>query len=142
MLFQTSSHARHALRGQWRWPNFRPQELACKCGGRFCAGAYWHDPIMLDRLQDLRLRVCAPVCIASGHRCALWNAAVGGAPRSQHKRIAADIVLAGHDRHELLSAARKAGFAGFGLARTFLHLDCRAHGATWFYQGSQALWQI
>jgi len=25
----------------WRWPHFSPRELACRCGGHFCAGDYW-----------------------------------------------------------------------------------------------------
>ncbi|MEC7291128.1 MAG: D-Ala-D-Ala carboxypeptidase family metallohydrolase [Pseudomonadota bacterium] len=142
MLFQTSADARHALIDRWRWPNFAPEELACRCAGRFCAGAYWHDPVFLDRLQDLRQRMGAPIQITSGHRCALWNAAAGGAPRSQHKRIAADIALRGHDRMRLLDAATAAGFGGIGLASTFLHLDGRTRRATWFYEGSRELWQI
>ncbi|MEL6210487.1 MAG: D-Ala-D-Ala carboxypeptidase family metallohydrolase, partial [Pseudomonadota bacterium] len=76
----------------------------------------------------------------SGHRCDLWNAAVGGAPRSQHKKIAADIALAGHDRHKLKAAAERAGFSGLGLARTFLHVDRRCGPAQWFYKGSEAVW--
>lgn len=123
-----------------RWPNFRAHEFACKCGGRFCKGEYWHDPDFLDRLQAMR-NVLGPLVINSGHRCALWNAAVDGAPRSRHKTIAADISLMGHDRHAVLNAARSAGFNGLGLAQTFLHVDRRSIPATWYYgQKSRNLW--
>lgn len=38
----------------WRWPHFSPRELACRCGGHFCAGDYWHDEGFLDALEALR----------------------------------------------------------------------------------------
>ncbi|MEM7662039.1 MAG: D-Ala-D-Ala carboxypeptidase family metallohydrolase [Pseudomonadota bacterium] len=141
MLFETRRQARDALTRIWRWPHFSVQELGCRCGGRFCGGAYWHDEAFLDALEIMRTDVGAPLVITSGHRCPQWNAAVGGAPRSRHKTIAVDIRLAGHNRHELKAAAEHAAFSGFGLARTFLHLDRRALPAIWFYKGSEALWK-
>ena len=139
MLYRTAGAA------PWdaaRWPNFRAHEFACKCGGRFCAGEYWHDPGFLDALQSVRNET-GPLIITSGHRCALWNAQVGGAPRSQHKTIAADIALAGHNRHQLLRSVKRAGFTGLGLAQTFLHVDRRARPATWFYGAkSRHLWNL
>lgn len=126
--------------GEWRWPDFTPRELACKCGGRYCSGQYWHDPAFLDSLQAVRRVMGAPVLVNSGHRCALWNARVGGAPRSEHKRIAADIRLAGHAPGSLLGAAAQAGFGGFGFYRTFLHIDLR-RGPRWFGGAqAQAFW--
>ncbi|MEO1660915.1 MAG: D-Ala-D-Ala carboxypeptidase family metallohydrolase [Pseudomonadota bacterium] len=116
-------------------------ELACRCAGRFCRGAYWHDPVFLDRLQALREAVGEPLILTSAHRCPQWNAAVGGAPFSQHKRIAVDVLLQGHDRRALFGLAQQAGFTGFGLARNFLHLDRRGQSAIWYYQGSEAEWQ-
>lgn len=126
----------------WRWPHFKPAELNCRCGGRYCAGEYWHDPEFLDALETMREKIRRPLIVASGHRCALWNAAVGGAPLSRHKTIAADLVLAGQDRHRLLRAAEIAGFTGFGLGATFLHIDRRATPARWFYPGSETQWKI
>jgi len=114
-----------------RWPDFRPAELACRCAGRFCGGEYFHDPVFLDALQALRDRLGAPVAVNSGHRCAVWNAAIGGAPASEHKRVAADVRLAGHERAALLAAARDAGFGAFGFYCSFLHLDLR-RGRRWF----------
>jgi hypothetical protein len=116
-----------------RWPNFTAQELACKCGGRFCNGHYLHDEDFLDRLQDVRNTMNKPLRITSGHRCAQWNAVQGGAPLSMHKRIAVDIKLAGHDPRELLDAGVRAGFRGLGLHTGFLHLDRRQRPAVWTY---------
>ncbi|MHA7901210.1 MAG: D-Ala-D-Ala carboxypeptidase family metallohydrolase [Henriciella sp.] len=116
-------------------------ELACRCQGRFCAGAYWHGPGFLDRLQALRDEVAEPLHVCSGHRCAQWNAFIGGAARSRHKQIAVDLSLYGLDRHAVLRAARKHGFRGIGLAQSFIHLDRRQIPATWYYGRSRSAWQ-
>ena len=140
MLYSSAEKAHRALAADWRWRNFQIRELSCRCGGRFCDARYWHDPRFLDHLQALRAKVGRALVIRSGHRCTLWNAEIGGAPLSQHKRIAVDIALEGHDRRGLYTAAREIGFSGFGLARTFLHLDLRAQPAIWYYHGSKDLW--
>ncbi|GAB5459171.1 MAG: hypothetical protein Hens3KO_22010 [Henriciella sp.] len=142
MLFPNARDALQLLQPEWRWSHFSIAELACRCGGKYCHGSYWHAPDFLDRLEHLRADIGRPLVINSGHRCDQWNAAVGGAPLSQHKTIAVDIALKGHDRQALLRASKRAGFTGFGLARTFLHLDRRTRPAQWFYKGSQDLWQI
>jgi len=116
-------------------------ELACRCAGRYCDGDYWHDPAFLDGLEALRAAMNAPLRIDSGHRCAQWNAAIGGAPASMHLRIATDIALDGHDRPLILRAALQAGFTGIGLAVSFIHLDRRARPARWFFPASKASWQ-
>lgn len=141
MLYSSVYDAKAALGTTWRWPHFSVAELACRCGGRFCNGEYWHDAGFLDALEALRAEAGRPLIITSGHRCAQWNAAVGGAPRSQHKQLAVDIALRGHDRHALRAEAERLGFTGVGLARTFLHLDRRARPVRWVYKGAHELWQ-
>lgn len=140
MLYPTVLQARRQLRSGWRWPHFSVAELACRCGGRFCGGRYWHDPVFLDGLEASRSHIGGPLVLNSGHRCPGWNAAVGGAPLSQHKQVAADIQIGPYDRHRLLNGAIDAGFTGFGLARSFLHIDRRARPARWYYPGSEKLW--
>mgnify|MGYP001803481590 FL=1 len=142
MRFASAAHASEYLKPFWRWPNFSIAELACRCRGRFCDRAYWHDAAFLDQLQALRDEAGKPIIINSAHRCPQWNAYVGGAPHSRHKQLAVDIALAGHDRGELYRKSRTLGFTGLGLAQTFLHLDRRRLPATWFYSGSEKLWQI
>lgn len=124
-------------RAAWRWPHFTPQELACRCGGRGCRGAYWHDAAFLDALEALRKEMGRPLKINSGHRCAIWNAVVGGVPGSQHRRIAVDIALKGHDGRALVAAAERCGFTGIGIAKTFIHLDRRETPARWTYPGAE-----
>ncbi|MEM9224949.1 MAG: D-Ala-D-Ala carboxypeptidase family metallohydrolase [Pseudomonadota bacterium] len=141
MLYHSPAAARQDVSETWRWPHFTLRELACRCGGRFCRGEYWHAPDFLDALEALRADIGRPLIITSGHRCAQWNAAIGGAPLSQHKTLAVDIALAHHDRLALLAAAERHGFTGIGLARSFIHLDRRAVPARWYYKRSKSLWQ-
>ena len=133
MLFNKLSCAEGTLLRDWRWPHFSVRELACRCAGGFCAGEYWQNEAFLDALEVMRHAVGAPLVITSGHRCAGWNRHVGGARRSMHLTIAADISEAGHDRQCLLRAAKAAGFTGLGLGQTFLHVDRRAQPARWGY---------
>ena len=96
----------------------------------------------MDRLQAARSAAGRPFTILSGHRCALHNACIGGAPLSQHLRLAADISTRGHNRRALLSACREAGFTGFGYYQTFLHIDL-GRPRHWFGgQKAKALWLI
>lgn len=64
-----------------RWPHFAPADIACRCCGEIYI---W--PEALDTLERLRVAMNAPLNIDSGHRCALHNARVGGAPMSLHKK--------------------------------------------------------
>lgn len=119
-------HWRDAPWDPARWPNFTPRELACRGDGE-----YFHDPAGFDALQRLRDAMGAPIRVTSGHRSALHNARVGGAPGSAHLRFAADVALDGHDPQRLLAAAQEAGFRSFGFYQTFLHMD-RRPARRWF----------
>lgn len=117
-----------------RWPNFSAAELAC----RHCGAAYF-APDDFDALQALRDELGVPVVVNSAHRCALHNAQVGGAVRSQHRKIAFDVALAGQERERVLAAARAVGFTGFGFYGTFLHLD-RGRARTWVSRKGKEVW--
>lgn len=118
-----------------RWPYFTATEMAC----RHCGEGYdW--PEFMSRLVAARRDVGRPFHILSAHRCALHNARVGGAPRSQHLRLAVDIATHNHNREDLFPALRRAGFTGFGFYTTFIHADLgrRRH---WFgSKGAKQLW--
>lgn len=119
------------------WPSFSDSEMAC----RHCGETYRWPDFMLC-IQAARNDVGRPFHILSAHRCSLHNARVGGAPLSQHLRLAADISLRGHDRFELLAGCRRAGFTGFGFYNTFLHIDL-GRPRHWFGgQKAKDLWQI
>lgn len=120
----------HYSRAPWqpvRWPDFTPREVACRG-----TGEYFHDPVSFDALQALRDAMGAPVRLNSGHRSALHNARVGGAPLSAHLKFAADVALDGHDKRRLYDAARAAGFASFGFYQSFIHMDRRRPARRWF----------
>lgn len=119
-----------------RWPHFSRSELSC----RHC-GDYFHHPVFMDALQSLRYNLDRPLHILSAHRCALHNAAVGGAPLSQHLTLAVDISLQGHDRRRIVKAAKALGFSGLGYYYTFLHLDM-GRPRHWFgSRKAKELWQ-
>lgn len=115
----------------WRWPNFRPQEVACKDGSILI-----HAP-SLDKLQRLRSRLGAPLVIHSAYRSGQYNRRVNGAAGSMHLCARAyDVSMAGHDPHEFERHARAAGFTGFGFYRhqNFMHIDtgpAREWGDRW-----------
>lgn len=120
-----------------RWPNFSKAEMSC----RHC-GQLYEWPNFMDRLQALRYAMGCPLQILSAHRCSLHNAYVGGAPLSQHLKLAVDIALGQIDPGQLYHAARKHGFAGFGFYTTFLHIDL-GRPRIWFgSQKAKELWQI
>ena len=121
----------------WPWPHFTREEMAC----RHCAELY-HFPEFMDRLETARRLAGRAFHILSAHRCALHNARIGGAPLSQHLRLAADISLHNHNRHALLQACRRAGFTGFGFYTSFLHIDLGRPRQWTGSQKAKTLWQI
>ena len=134
MLDNLTLTSQHKL--SWPWPDFTRAEMAC----RHCGEGYdW--PHFMDRLQAARHDAGRAFHILSAHRCALHNARVGGAPLSQHLSLAADIALAGHDKGELLSACRQAGFTGFGFYTTFLHIDLGRQRHWFGNRRAKNIWQ-
>jgi hypothetical protein len=89
----------------WRWPNFSPEEIACRGTGKLLV----NEPA-LDKLQALRDRLGKPLIVNSAYRSPEHNRAVGGATRSKHMEGAAfDIAMANHDPHAFEAAARESG---------------------------------
>lgn len=120
-----------------RWRNFKPSDFECPCCGE---EYYW--PEFLDILQAARELAGIPFKINSGHRCALHNARVGGAPLSQHLNLAVDISVYSHNRQKILTACRDAGFNGFGFYQNMLHVDLGR--PRFWYSGEKAKqkWQL
>jgi len=121
----------------WPWQSFSRLEMSC----RHCGQGY-HWPDFMARLQTARDSVRRPFHILSAHRCALHNARVGGAPLSQHLRLAADISLRGHNRFDLRAACQQAGFTGFGYYTTFLHVDLGRSRHWYGNQNARKLWML
>lgn len=113
-----------------RYPNFKPEELCC-----FHCGLLMVNPKALTTLQQTRKLWKSPMVVNSGTRCAHYNGQVGGAPNSYHLRgMAFDIHMphswTGKHVASFLYYATVAGFRGFGLYKTFIHLDIGPH-RTW-----------
>lgn len=134
MLYQHYSQVPPEL---WKWSNFEPGEPNLHCPH---CGEFYLDVVAMDCLQLTRYELGRPIHINSGHRCPIHNARVGGAPLSEHKRIAFDISLVGHDRMDVLEAAKNAGFTTFGFYQTFLHADKRPGRRWWGGKAAQSAW--
>ena len=65
---------------------FDPDEMKCKCGGKYCDG-YPHEiqPLLMQILDRARRWSGHPIVIVSGLRCEEWNRIQGGVDHSQHK---------------------------------------------------------
>jgi len=105
----------------WRWPNFSPEEIACRGDGNIRI----NEPA-LDKLQSLRDRLGVPLIVHSAYRSPAYNRQVGGAKHSMHLQGAAfDISMANHDPVGFEAAARAVDFTGFGFypRQNFMHID-------------------
>ncbi|MBO6775858.1 MAG: DUF882 domain-containing protein [Marinibacterium sp.] len=118
---RTFRHFREVPDNLWRWPNFSPDEIACRGTGQLKL-----HPEALDKLQALRNRLRKPLIVRSAYRSPEHNRAVGGAKASKHMDgTAFDIAMANHDPVAFEAAARAVGFLGFGYypRSGFMHID-------------------
>lgn len=115
-------------------PHFHANEFRCKCKSRgldrddtWCHGEVWAHRDLVERLEALRARLGRPIVITSGCRCPRYNAHIGGARMSQHKRgTAADIVVQGRTPKEVARIARELGLFVIEYP-TFTHVDVREY---------------
>ncbi len=104
-------------------------EFACKHCGQLPVNGM--SPVLLQKLDELRERVGAPIYVTSGWRCAFHNHKVGGVSNSQHVQgTAADIVCNAVSVKQLAQLAAEVGFDGIGAYYLdgFVHVDCRDGG--------------
>jgi len=105
----------------WRWPNFSPEEIACRGDDTIRINEQ-----ALDKLQALRDHLGVPLIVHSAYRSSDYNRQVGGAKHSMHLQGAAfDISMANHDPVGFEAAARAVDFTGFGFypRQNFMHID-------------------
>jgi zinc D-Ala-D-Ala carboxypeptidase len=113
----------------WRWPNFTPQELACKADGSLML-----DEGFLDALERLRQACGFPLVSNSCYRSEAYNEtlkdSVAHDAHTQGKAI--DLRCYGEQAHIILKFAGRSGFTGVGIKQAgalegrFLHLDTAA----------------
>lgn len=122
------AHWRDAPVETWQWPNFSPEELACRGTGKLLI----HEG-SLDMLQELRTKLGKPLYINSAYRSPEYNEAIGGAAQSQHLvGRAFDVSLRNINPGVLCIRAERIGFTGFGEYSDFLHIDT---GLARFWRG-------
>jgi len=125
-------------------PHFNEDELRCKCG---CGMMEFSDEAV-QKLEDLRMTLGAPIRISSGYRCPFYNNRVsktgydGPHTIAEDDNITVDISVSGLRAHELLEAVDYLTFSGIGIKQTgahsgrFIHLDCLMSGSrpwVWSY---------
>lgn len=116
-----------------RWPNFSPEEMACRGTGELVI-----DEHAMECLQKLRTLLGRPFIVNSAYRSVAHNRRVGGAKASKHlEAIAFDISMSNHDPIDFEEKARKCGFRGIGHYApkdgryNFMHVDTRVKPARW-----------
>ena len=110
----------------WRyndWPNFDPDEFACKH-----TGIIQMDSHFMDKIQQLRSEVGFALFISSGYRDPSHPVEVKKRRPGVHTLgLASDISCDGQRAYDILAAAFKLGFTGIGVSQKgdgrFVHVD-------------------
>lgn len=111
------------------------------CHGNGCCSTTQINPLLVQRLDQIREHFNAPITISSGYRCPIHNRNIGGATKSRHAMgDAADIIVKGHTPREVAQYAESIGIKGIGLYETasdgyFVHIDVRDTKSFWYGQG-------
>jgi len=117
---------RDVKQSEWPWPNFTPEEMACRGSGELLV-----VPVFMERLQRLRAAFGRPMPVTSGYRTPAHNARVSstGTDGPHTTGRAVDIAVSGSDAFELVRLALACGFTGIGVRQRgawngrFIHLD-------------------
>lgn len=119
--------------------NFNLSEFHCKDGTEVPFEFYDNVQELANNLQVLRDYLGEPLYISgSGYRTPEHNAAVGGAPESQHLTASAADISAKNKTPKQLAAVieklikkGKLWFGGIGIYKGFIHVDIRKTKARW-----------
>lgn len=118
-------------------PNFSRAELECKCGK--CTPSRWVQRrlrVLAVQLERMRKELGGTLNVLSGYRCPAYNAAIGGASKSQHMYgRAADLRVPPGRQTEYVAAALKVPrfkMGGIGIyPNGGVHVDTRVGPARW-----------
>lgn len=111
--------------------HFKARELACKC-----CGSHGVTQDLVNRLDILRELWGKPIVLSSAYRCPNHPEERDKDTVGRHVQgIAVDIKVSGGDLINFIILAASLGFKGFGIAKTFLHIDLRKQDrySVWFY---------
>jgi uncharacterized protein YcbK (DUF882 family) len=112
---------------------FSDAEISCHGDGCCDGGAYKVNPILLEKLDQLREMIGGPVELSCAYRCPEHNADVGGVSNSQHVLgNAADVQTPPYDHcgtpEQLAWCCEQVGFDGIGIYDWGCHVDVRDNG--------------
>lgn len=112
---------------------FADYEIECHGEGCCDGGAYNVNPLLLEKLDELREMIGGPIEISCAYRCPEHNAEVGGVENSQHVLgNAADVQTPEYDHcctpDQLAWYAEQVGFDGIGIYDWGCHVDVRDNG--------------
>lgn len=119
------------MSGRQITPHFNEDELRCTCG---CELMEFSDKAV-QHLEELRIKLDAPIHITSGYRCPEHNANVSSTGRTgphtftTDDNMTVDIGVSGVKAFNILKLAPELGFTGFGIKQNgphsgrFIHLD-------------------
>ena len=111
--------------------NFYRDEFACRCG----CGSDSISLLLVNRLQQVRDEIGAPIKITSGCRCLAHNEVEGGNAFSAHlSGHAADISCAHSNKRMTLLPVLCKFFHRVGPKESFIHVDIdptKDHGVLW-----------
>lgn len=108
---------------------FDMSEFACKHCGQLPPNGM--NPVLLERLDNLREMYGYPIYISSAYRCPTHNAEVGGVSNSQHVLgNAADIYVDGDYQsfYDLVLNSQLFDGVGYYPDSQFVHVDVRDNG--------------
>lgn len=111
---------------RWRWPHFRPYEMACRGTDELLV-----VPTFMDWLEGVRVVYGKGMVITSGYRTPGHQATLPGGRRTgaHVDGMAVDVLVSGEDAHRLIKIAYSQDVMGVGVhqkgdpARRYLHLD-------------------
>jgi len=118
--------------------NFHIREFKCNDGTKVPIELEANVRLLADQLQVLRDHIGIPIHINSAYRTELYNAKIGGSPKSQHKIAkASDLTTSKYTPKQLAVIIKKLikdgkmMQGGVGVYPSFVHYDCRGTEARW-----------
>lgn len=114
--------------------NFKATEFRCKCPICKLQVPHKMDPLVLEKVQELRDLYGAPLSLTSAYRCAEHpEEKRKKKPGQHHAGTAVDIrVSDGVMRRKLVEIGLALGARGVGVANSFVHLDWREDTPVFF----------
>jgi peptidoglycan hydrolase-like protein with peptidoglycan-binding domain len=127
----TDNNVDHKENGSW-WEEiefFTPEEMKCKCGGKYCNGFPVEPvPLLVKTADKVRDHFGKASIVSSGVRCKQHNANVGGVANSRHMTgRAMDFRISGKKAAEVLEYVQSLPEVRYAYAidSNYVHMDVK-----------------